>query len=160
MQAGCHVPALLDTRRQPVCWHGGPVSPLQGSREWGCRQRKVKGASGDVFSPAPRGPGLREGGGASLISLPPWQGGPLVLRRPVGGPGVASLMPGKGVLESTEAAAAAGGAVAPLGVKPPLASWALQSCWWRWSGAGVAGATLLWQPLGCHCHHHGSSQRP
>ena len=38
-------------------------------------------------------------------------------------------MPGKGVPESTGAAAEAGGAVAPLGVKPPLASWVLQSCW-------------------------------
>lgn len=45
---------------------------LPGLQGMGCRQRRVKGARGDVLSPTPRGPGLREGGGASLISRPPW----------------------------------------------------------------------------------------
>lgn len=116
---------------QPVGWLEGPVSPLQGSGEKGCRQRRVKGARRDVLSPAPRGPGLREGGGASLISRPPWRGGPWVPRWPVGGPGAASLTPGKWGPESTGAAAAAGGAVRPLGVRPRLASWAPRSCRWR-----------------------------
>lgn len=117
--------------RQPVGWLEGPVSPFQGSGEKGCRQRRVKGARRDVLSPAPRGPGLREGGGASLISRPPWRGGPWVPRRPVGGPVAASLTPGKGGPESTGAAAAAGGAVRPLGVRPRPASRAPRSCRWR-----------------------------
>lgn len=146
-------------RRQPVCWHQGPVSPLQGSGEQGCRQSRVKGARGDILSPAPQGPGLREGGGASLISPPPWQGGPLVLRRPVGGPGVASLTPGRGVPESTGAAAAAGGAVAPLGARPQSASSVPRNCRWR-RGGSAAGGTWPWWPSGCHCHPHESSRKP
>lgn len=98
---------------QPVCWLQGPVSPLQGSREWGCRRDEGGRQRGPL--PRPRGPGLREGGGDFLISQPPWQGGPWVPRQPVGGPGAASLTPGKGVPESTGAAAAAGGAVGPPG---------------------------------------------
>lgn len=134
-----------------------PVSPLQGSGAQGCREG-VKGARRDVLSPAPRGPGLREGGGASLISLPPWLGGPLVLRRLVGGPVAASLKPGKAVPEST-GAAAAGGAVGPRGVRPRLASWVSRSCWWR-HGGSEAGATWLSWPSGCRCRHRGSSRRP
>lgn len=137
---------------------GSPRAPgLQGSRAPGCREG-VKGARRDVLSPAPRGPGLREGGGASLISPPPWLGGPSVLRRLVGGPRVASLKPGKGVPEST-GAAAAGGAVGPRGARPRLASWVSRSCWWR-HGGSVAGATWLSWPSGCRCRHRGSSRRP
>lgn len=117
-----------------ACWHKTypclarvQSLPLQGSRAQGCRQRRGEGAHRHILSPTPRGPGLREGGGASLISLPPWQGGPSVLRQPVGEPWEASLKLGKGVPEST-GAAAAGSAVGLLGVRLQLASWVLRSC--------------------------------
>lgn len=117
-----------------------------------------EGAHGDILSPTPRGSGLREGGGASLISLLPWQGGPLVLRWPVGEPGEASLRSGRGVPEST-GAAAAGGVVGLLGARLQLASWVLQSC--QWHGGSAVGVTWPTWPLGCRCcHHRGSFQRP
>lgn len=91
----------------------------------------------ETSSPPPHGgPGLREGGGASLISLPPWQGEPWVLKQLVEGPGVASLKPEKGVLES-RGMAVPGGAVHPQGVRLQLASWVPQSCQWQQGGSVV-----------------------
>ena len=142
---------------QPVCWRQGPISPLQGSGEWGCR--RGEGGPQRRPLPRPRGPGLREGGGASLISRPPWQGGPWGPRRPVGAPGAASLTPGKRVPESTGAAAAAGGAVGPPGARLPLASRAPRSCRWRRAGS-AAGARWPWRPWGCRCLRCESSRRP
>lgn len=154
----CRACASVYAQAACVLAGGARLSP-PGLQGMGVQTEEGEGAHRDVLSPTPRGPGLREGGGACLISQPPWQGGPLVLRQPVGAPGVASLTPVKGVLESTGAAAAAGDTVAHLGARPPWASWALQSCRWR-RGGSVGGATWPWWPLGCRCHHRENSPRP
>ena len=65
----------------------------------------------------------------------------MVLRWPVEEPGEASLKSGKGVPEST-GAAAAGVAVCLLGVRLQLASWVLQSCQWH-GGSAVGAPTTL-----------------
>lgn len=49
-----HACAARHACGQPVCWHEGPVSPLQGSGEGGCRQRRVKGPA-ETSSPPPHG---------------------------------------------------------------------------------------------------------
>lgn len=124
----------------------------------GADRGRVKGPT-ETSSPPPHGVlASGRGGGASLISLPPWQGVPLVLRWPVGEPGEASLKLGKGVPESTEVAVA-GGAVGLLGGRLQLASWVLRSC--QWHGESAVGVMWPMWPLGCRCcHHRGSFQMP
>lgn len=124
----------------------------------GADRGRVKGPT-ETSSPPPHGVlASGRGGGASLISLPPWQGVPLVLRWPVGEPGEASLKLGKRVPESTEVAVA-GGAVGLLGGRLQLASWVLRSC--QWHGESAVGVMWPMWPLGCRCcHHRGSFQMP